>query len=196
MLTAEDIDQTKARLLSWNPPPPLPVIKRGLVPNLILGGIGQRAVYQYRGWDILVIKVHGGQWSASMTRPPPNHDSSYITASTFDGAVCAAKIIVDYAATRDSFPTSEERLSFRRMWSEIAEFTDGVLALGKPPTRANVARAMETSRIVARRSGSPQQYKTAYTWWDALPLHERLQLIDDRLELMYCRYGPDPKDWR
>jgi hypothetical protein len=191
----EDVAAVKARLLSFNPSPALPVVKRGLVPNLIIGTIGQRAVYEYRGWDVAVHPIARGAWAASMTRFPPRRDSAYITAGTFDGAVCAAKIIVDYAEARDALHTLEDQASFRRIWDEISQFAETVVRDRKQPTRGNVARAIERSRISARRAGAPLAYREAYAWWDGLPLHDRLQLIDDRLALMHCRYGPDPSKW-
>jgi len=185
----------KARMLSWNPLPALPVSKRGMVPQMILGSIGTKAVYAYRGWDIEVGPYGTGAWAAAMKKPGPDPDDALASSTTFDGAVCAAKITVDYVATRNELEKTGESGHFIRMWDEIFQYAQRMVEVGYRPTRANVARAMERNRIEARRRGYLQEFAAAYAWWDSLPLTQRVQLIDDVLALFYCRWGTDPSKW-
>jgi len=173
------ITDTKTRMLAWNPLPALPVSKRGMVPQMILGSIGTKAVYAYRGWDIEVGPYGTGAWAAAMKKPGPDPDDALASSTTFDGAVCAAKITVDYVATRNELEKTGESGHFIRMWDEIFQYAQRMVEVGYRPTRANVARAMER----------------AYAWWDSLPLTQRVQLIDDVLALFYCRWGTDPSKW-
>jgi len=130
-----------------------------------------------------------------MKKPGPDSDDALASSTTFDGAVCAAKITADYVATRNELEKTGESGHFIRIWDQIVLHAQQMAEVGYRPTRANVARAMESLRISARRTGAPVPFPEAYAWWDSLPLTQRVQLIDDVLALFYCRWGTDPSKW-
>jgi len=192
----QSIEHTKARLLSWNPLPALPVVKKGLVPHLVLGAIGQRAIFVYRGWEIEVNRQSPGLWEAHISPPPGTecalHVPEVLRAPSFWDALCTVKIRIDLREAIASLP-AEDRVHLADLW-------DGLLRAARrcaerqpdhEVTRADVARFFEARRQGWRQSGKREP--GALTWWDSLPLPTRVAVVDDVLQYARCQWGPSSK---
>jgi hypothetical protein len=183
------IQATKDRLLSFNPlPPALPVIKRGQYPRLVTGQMGTAAFFVYRDWEMEVVPstTAAPKWPWQVVVRARRHTGLRMTwATTFDGAVCAGKILIDFSESGLALP-SDDGTQLRRVWTEISDRAKRLGSAGRLPTRAEVARELQ------RLPGSSPE---AWAWFVSVPLPQRVQLIDDALELRYCMYGADPGTW-
>ena len=175
----------------------LPVIKRGMVPQLILGQYGRTAVYMYRGWEIVVepSTTRGLPWEVTAQQMLPGTPGlEHGLATTFDGAVCTGKILVDLELTRRRLPYDAET-ALIRVWQQVYLHAVNLAFAGYLPTRDIVASQMETEFRAIRRGQRQGIGREAVKWFDGLSLPIRVSLIDDRLELAICMYGTDPKHW-
>jgi len=193
-------DDVKRRLLDWNPPPPFPVLKRDMHPMMILGQVGTQAVFKYRGWELEVKKNVPELWDVDLIPPSPanGRPGEYLSSPTFDGAICAGKITVDFWETFISLPDEEARL-FRGVWRELQTFMRTEMAAHRDdptkvrrPSRAGIARRVEVRDEYLRHTGRP---RVVYEWWNSLPLQQRVRMIDDVMTYELCMYGDDPRRW-
>lgn len=199
------IDQIKRRLLSINPDvlvplPPLPVIQRGMYPQLIIGQVGHAAVYKYRHAELEIGPSKFGTWYVLIYDPPGTARDTYETP-TYSDAVCTGKITIDLDRVRGSLHSDDWR-NFVHIWDLVYKTAILLRDKGVQPNRAAVAHQLADFVRQARRHaayakyhGRPRPIEPQYLWFEALPLRDRIQLIDDRLEYARCMYGP-PKAWR
>jgi hypothetical protein len=189
----------KDRLLAWNPPPsPLPVIKRRRYPQLVTGQMGRSAMFLYAGREIDVGPYHPPvplPWRAVINDTRSTRQD-LVTAMTFDGAVCAAKIKIDLQDTNRAL-IHPDGLHLVSVWEMIFTVAREQQGRGLMPTRSTVAAQLgqyQRERYRAAQVGA-SLYPEDLAWYDSLPLADRVQLIDDRLEMAACMLGPDPATW-
>jgi hypothetical protein len=195
---ANPFAETKERLLQINPPTALPVIKKGMYPQMILGGLGDTAVYNYRGFELEVVRETPTTWEVNLE--PQSLSSRYFTqhlaSPTFDDAVCTGKIAIDLQKAIMALPP-EEGGYLRRSWQFIFEVVEAQLEMAyplqhhpsPPPTRSVIARQLEELR---RPRHTDDQ---SFVWWNSLPVAQRLQIIDDVIRYALCVHGDLPMRW-
>ena len=184
--------ERKVNLLAYNPAVAdvLPVIKRGQAPELLWGTVGRRAMYRYRGYDIEILQNIPELWDVNIeSRTTPR--KVYLSSRTYDGAVCLGKITVD---VHEALDKSQYSYELAQVWQKLGELAHDQATRRKIlPTRSTVARALQEELELARQAG--QQIPPRWQWFDSLPLRERVRLIDDKLEALYCAYGTDLRNW-
>lgn len=192
-------DVIRNALRELNPPPPLPVVKKNMHPTIIVGQVGVSAVYMYRGWELELKRSDSG-WDVDCLPPFPEHGrpGQYYSCTTFEGALCAGKVSVDFWESYVAFST-REALLFLDMWRQIQSFmriemeAHAISPRHVPfPSRARVARKIEVVDEQRRRQHASRE---PFAWYYGLPLKERLQMIDDVMQLELCVSGPDPRHW-
>jgi hypothetical protein len=179
-LSEDLLELANSPLVVWNPPPVLdrlPVIKRGLYPQLVTGQVGLGALFRYRTAWFDVVPGRLG-WYVEIV-PRLGAMPLRLRAPTFNDAICVGKITTDLRLLRAHMGDYELTV----MWDLIFEEAQELAMLGTRPTRAAVARSL------ALHEFEDDRHVSTLKWFNRLPLPERVQMIDDRLESARCQYG-------
>jgi len=197
---AKNPDLIQRSLFEANPSFLMP---RNVFPEFVSGQIGMVSVYRYRGWEIQIRRIKPHFWAFEVLPGPGAADTGQIQESastTQEGAVCAARILVDYQEALRALGTDERRY-LHGIWHDLyqvaypkLQFARRSPRFDRPPDLAMVARGIELKKQQARSFGT-EFGKETYEWWDNLPLEDRVGLIDDRLKLLYCVHGTDRRFW-
>jgi hypothetical protein len=169
-------------------------------PRLIVGQLGGEAVYRYGDWEIITERVGTNYWKVTIREDVgPHGKTDMYSSTTHDGAVCAGKIAVDLHEAYFALDP-DEASNLHRIWMELYHLIKNEMSKTRrlrtrPPDRASIAREMELRRRAAQKGELSGELQHAYRWWESLPLDARVGLIEDRLKILYCIHGTDPRFW-
>lgn len=189
----------RGRPLSLFEANPSYLVKKGQFPKLVVGQVGRESLYRYGDWEIVVRQVTPHYWSVTTVPDRDFQARGEHYSTTYDGAVCVGKIEIDYQEALYALDDPETGY-LAQMWMEIYRLAKSELSMARrlrtrPPDRQSVARGLEVLRRSAMLGDLGYTREGAYKWWQSLSLDARLGLIEERLQLLYCAHGTDPRLW-